>query len=88
MRLNGYSRRRGMAFAAVGILIIIIGLALGPLPGPGGLPVVLVGSVLLLRNSLPARRGYVRLRRRYPRLLWPLDRLLRRRAAAGPMNSN
>ncbi|MBY0431627.1 MAG: hypothetical protein K2Q10_10545 [Rhodospirillales bacterium] len=66
----------------LGALTILAGIVIAPLPGPGGLPVVLIGMVLLLRNSHGARRAYIRWSRRYPRPFTPLNRLLRRRRPA------
>lgn len=76
------ARLRQGALIGVGCTIILIGALLAPLPGPGGLPVALVGGAILLRNSPAARRLFVRAKRRYPRMLAPVEKLrlyLRRR---------
>ncbi len=57
-----------------GCTIMVLGLLIAPLPGPGGLPVMLLGGVLVLRNSADARRLFVRMKRRYPRALGPVER--------------
>lgn len=71
---------RVMRFAGVvvGVLLVIIGVVLSPLPGPGGLPVVVVGLMLVLRNSFKARRQFVRFAQAHPRVASPIRRLLRR----------
>ncbi|HPA38534.1 MAG TPA: PGPGW domain-containing protein [Phenylobacterium sp.] len=66
------------AGVVVGVLLVIIGVVLSPLPGPGGLPVVVVGLMLVLRNSFKARRQFVRFAQAHPRVASPIRRLLRR----------
>lgn len=60
---------------ALGGLLLLVGLAIAPLPGPGGLPVMLVGGVLVLRHSADARKFYVRMTRRHPKILGPIERI-------------
>ena len=62
----------------VGFLVILAGIAIAPLPGPGGLPVIVVGLMIILRNSFKARRQFVRLHHAHPRVISPIRRLLRR----------
>ena len=62
----------------IGVVIALLGVLIAPLPGPLGLPVTVVGLMLVLRNSFWARRRFVRLQHRHPRWLFPLRRLLRR----------
>ena len=62
----------------LGFLIILLGIALAPLPGPGGIPVIVVGLMIILRNSFKARRQFVRLHHAHPRVISPIRRLLRR----------
>ena len=54
------------------------GIAVAPLPGPGGLPVIVVGLMLVLRNSFKARRTFVRFQHAHPKMIFPIRRLLRR----------
>jgi len=61
-----------------GLAIIAFGILIAPLPGPGGIPVIVVGLMVVLRNSFKARRQFVRLHRAYPKTLYPIRRLLRR----------
>jgi hypothetical protein len=60
-----------------GALLMALGLAISPLPGPLGLPVMLVGLVLLLRSSTWVKRHFVRLVHKYPKWLGPLRSLMR-----------
>ncbi|WP_374573001.1 PGPGW domain-containing protein [Phenylobacterium sp.] len=62
----------------LGLLIVVAGILIAPLPGPMGLPVVVVGLMVVLRNSFKARRQFVRFQRAHPRMIFPIRRLLRR----------
>ncbi len=62
---------------ALGMVIILLGALISPLPGPLGLPVAMVGAIVVLKNSSTARRQFVRWKRRYPRLFAPAMRILR-----------
>jgi hypothetical protein len=66
------------ALVVLGLLIVVAGIAIAPLPGPGGIPVIVVGLMIVLRNSFKARRQFVRLHHAHPRLVYPIRRLLRR----------
>ncbi|WP_332770596.1 PGPGW domain-containing protein [Phenylobacterium sp.] len=66
-------------FVVLGALIVLIGVLIAPIPGPGGIPVIVVGLMVILRNSFKARRHFVRLHHAHPRVISPLRRLLRRR---------
>ncbi|WP_455179863.1 hypothetical protein [Azospirillum melinis] len=70
-----FARVRQLALIGAGCTIILLGLLIAPLPGPGGLPVMLLGGVLVLRNSADARRLFVRGKRRYPRIFSPVERI-------------
>lgn len=79
------ARRYGLAIrmlrlllTLLGLLIVVLGVVIAPLPGPMGLPVMVVGLMLVLRNSFWARRRFVRMQHRHPRWMFPLRRLLRR----------
>ncbi len=62
----------------LGSLIVVAGIAIAPLPGPGGIPVIVVGLMIVLRNSFKARRQFVRLHHAHPKVISPIRRLLRR----------
>jgi len=72
------NRVKRFGLVALGFLVIGFGVLIAPLPGPGGIPVIVVGLMIVLRNSFKARRQFVRLNRAYPRTLYPIRRLLRR----------
>lgn len=75
---------RGL-LVATGIVIVVLGIVIAPLPGPMGLPVVILGLVIVLRNSFWAKRAFVRVHRRHPRMVTPVRRLLRRDPPVGPV---
>lgn len=62
----------------LGFLIILAGVLIAPIPGPGGIPVIVVGLMIVLRNSFYARRQFVKLQRAHPKTMSPIRRLLRR----------
>jgi len=63
---------------AVGLLLMAMGVAIAPLPGPLGVPLVVIGLMLVLRNSIKARRQFVRIQHAHPKMVFPIRRLLRR----------
>jgi hypothetical protein len=65
-------------FLTIGVLVVIAGIVIAPLPGPGGLPIIVIGLMIVLRNSFAARRRFVRFQRAHPKLIFPIRRLLRR----------
>ena len=67
-----------VSLASLGVLIVLAGIAVAPLPGPGGIPVIVVGLMLVLRNSFKARRTFVRFQHAHPKMIFPIRRLLRR----------
>ena len=71
---------RGLLLAIGGVLILV-GLAIEFLPLPLHLPgmaVIVIGLMLVLRNSFKARRQFVRMQHSHPKMVFPLRRLLRR----------
>lgn len=62
---------------ALGLAIVLAGAAIGALPGPGGIPIVSLGLVVILKNSRGARRLFIRAQRRWPKALTPVRRMLR-----------
>lgn len=69
---------RKTIYVAGGMSLVVLGVLISPLPGPGGLPVALIGAVVVLRHSPRMRRRWVRATKRWPRAMGPLDGLLRR----------
>ena len=66
----------------IGVLLMAVGVIIGPLPGPGFLILFPVGLMLCLQNSAWAKRRYVRFKRRHPRYGDWTDRVMRRVSAA------
>jgi hypothetical protein len=64
-----------------GVLLIVGGLVLAPLPGPGGIFLIAPGLALILKTSTWAKRRYVRAKRWQPRAGRWMDWALRRRSA-------
>lgn len=62
-----------------GVALIVLGLALSVpgIPGPG-IIVLLLGVFVLLPESPWLRKKYAALKRRYPRIIGPIERRLRK----------
>jgi len=69
---------RVAAMAAGGVLVLL-GVLIAPLPGPFGLPISVVGLMLILRNSYWAKRRFIRMQQARPNWIMPFRRLMRRR---------
>lgn len=65
----------------VGGLCVIAAPIIAPLPGPGGIPLLLAGITLMLRYTRWAKRLYARAKRRWPKHGALADRGLRRPSA-------
>jgi hypothetical protein len=65
----------------LGVLLVIVGFIVAPLPGPGGIFFLAPGLALILKTSMWAKRNYVRLKRWQPRAGHLMDRGLRRKSA-------
>jgi hypothetical protein len=66
---------------AAGVLLIIAGLMIAPLPGPGGIFLIAPGVALILKTSMWAKRHYVRVKRWQPKAGRWMDWALRRPSA-------
>lgn len=75
--------RSGMM--VLGVLVVILGLLIAPLPGPGGIPVIALGLVLILRSSYAAKRLFIRAQHARPRYVYPFRRLLRKNPEIAPV---
>jgi len=62
----------------LGGIVMLAGLILAPLPGHIGLPLLVVGLMIVLRNSFAAKRQFLRMQRAHPKMVFPLRRLMRR----------
>lgn len=65
---------------ALGVALMITGVVISPLPGPMGLPLVLLGLVIALKASIWAKRRFIHLTLKYPKWLMPLRQMLRPKA--------
>ena len=66
---------------ALGVLLVIGGLVIAPLPGPGGIFLIAPGVALILKTSMWAKRRYVRVKRWQPKAGRWMDWALRRQSA-------
>jgi len=66
------------ALIGLGLVLIVAGFAIAPLPGPLGVPLTVGGLMLVLRNSFRAKRQFIRFQHAHPKIAFPLRRLLRR----------
>lgn len=62
----------------VGGVIMLAGLILAPLPGHIGLPLLVIGLMIVLRNSFKAKRQFLRMQQAHPKMVFPIRRLMRR----------
>jgi hypothetical protein len=62
----------------LGFIVMLAGLVLTPLPGHVGVPLLVVGLMIVLRNSFKARRRFVRFQKAHPNMAFPIRRLMRR----------
>lgn len=69
----------------LGLVIVLFGILIAPLPGPGGIPVIVIGLMIVLRNSFYARRQFVKFQRAHPKVIFPIRRLLRREPEVFPV---
>jgi hypothetical protein len=79
--------REGARLAVVGLgtLLVLAGLPLTLLPWHTGLPFLVIGLILVLRNSPRSRRKFIRLQHRHPRVVFPVRRLIRREPEVVPV---
>ena len=69
------------ALFALGLLLIIAGFLVAPIPGPGGVFLIAPGLALILKTSLWAKRHYVKFKRWQPKAGRWTDWALQRRSA-------
>jgi hypothetical protein len=84
---RGQAMRRGARYLllALGFLILLAGLPLAFLPGHLGLPVMVIGLMIVLRNSITAKRRFIKVQRRHPNFVFPIRRLMRREPEIVPV---
>jgi hypothetical protein len=74
-----------IALLGLGWTLLGAGLPFALLPGHLGVPMVAVGLIIVLRTSRQARRQFIGLQRRHPRIVFPIRRLLRREPEVFPV---
>jgi hypothetical protein len=74
-----------VVLVTLGLVLIVAGFLIAPLPGPLGVPLTVAGLMLVLRNSFRARKQFVRFQHAHPKLIFPLRRLLRREPEVMPV---
>lgn len=70
---------------ALGFVVIFLGVLIAPLPGPGGVPVIALGLVMVLRNSWWAKRQFIRAQHARPKWVYPFRRLMRKKPEIAPV---
>ena len=75
---DGSAPVSGALAIVLAVVAVVAGFLIAPLPGPMGLPVAVIGLMLILRNSFKARKHFVRFQHAHPKLVFPIRRLLRR----------
>ena len=65
----------------LGVLLVVVGLVVSPLPGPGGIFFIAPGAALILKSSIWAKRHYVKFKRWQPKAGRWTDWALQRRSA-------
>jgi hypothetical protein len=73
------------ALMVAGIMVVILGILIAPLPGPGGVPVIALGLILILRSSYWAKRQFIRAQYARPKWVYPFRRLLRKNPEFAPV---
>jgi len=69
-------------YLVTGVVIVILSPVVGAIPGPGGVFVFAAGLAMILQNSQRAKRMFVDVKRRWPKVGHYADMGLRRKSAA------
>ena len=68
-----------------GLFVALLGILIAPLPGPGGIPVIAVGLMLILKSSFWAKRQFIRAQYARPKWVYPFRRLMRKKPEFAPV---
>lgn len=68
-----------------GLFVVLLGILIAPLPGPGGIPVIAVGLMLILKSSFWAKRQFIRAQHARPKWVYPFRRLMRKKPEFAPV---
>lgn len=66
-----------LLMTVLGVILIAVGVVITPLPGPFGVPLILLGLIILLRSSMWVKRRFMKLVIAHPKVLRPVRALLR-----------
>jgi hypothetical protein len=83
--LRLWRRLTRWAVLGLGYFLMLLGGFGTVLPGHLGAPILAIGLVITLRASYRARRQFIGLQRRHPKILFPVRRLLRREPEVIPV---
>ena len=70
---------------AFGWMMVVVGAIFALLPTHIGLLLLVPGLIIILRQSISARRRFIGLQRRHPKFVFPIRRLLRREPEVLPV---
>jgi len=73
-----FKKVTGGVLIAVGMVFFVVGIPFALAPLHLGLPFVVVGLIMVLRNAMWARRQFIHMKRRHPNWVMPVRKLLRR----------
>ena len=62
----------------LGLALMLLAIPLVALPGHIGLPLMVIGLMIVLRNSFRAKRQFLRMQHAHPKMVFPIRRLMRR----------
>jgi hypothetical protein len=62
----------------LGLVLMLVAVPLVALPGHLGLPLMVIGLMIVLRNSFKAKRQFLRMQYAHPKMVFPIRRLMRR----------
>jgi hypothetical protein len=72
------SRLARWLLLGLGLMLMLVAVPLVALPGHIGLPLMVVGLMIVLRNSFKAKRQFLRMQYAHPKMVFPIRRLMRR----------
>ena len=84
-RASPWKLLRRIAMTVAGVGVVLLGVVIAPLPGPLGLPIMVLGLMLILKASIWAKRAFIRAQRARPNWVYPFRRLLRRKPEIAPV---
>jgi len=74
-----FKKVTGGVLIAVGMVFFVVGIPFALAPLHLGLPFVVIGLIMVLRNAMWARRQFIHLKRRHPNWVMPVRKLLRKK---------